>query len=137
MQKITIKIRKGKHHTAKSIVTGLSHAQQEMANALVRVMKTTHDTLLLLHAVEMRDMLRELCQRQQQQYTLKLTVIQAEAYRQLWGRMDLKYEAYGAVQVQDLLNEINRVLDLPMPFKQLKAKEQNIEDFNPNHMGTL
>lgn len=166
MQKLVIKIRKGKHHTAKSKMTGLYHAQQHIAEAIAKGISTAHDTLMLLHALEIRELFRDMASKPQQQYTIKLTVVQAEAYRQMWGGLDLKYEAYGAVQVQDLLNEINRELDRPLQLpnngigKQTgyEARYNNdakrldiyrdgkpvpsgnvndIEDFNPNHFGTL
>lgn len=107
---IKIQIRKGKHHTAKSVMTGLCYAQKTIAAQMAEAEDEPHDILLSLHASQLSDKFSKIAAKEQKQYTIKLSETEAEAFRQIWGRLVLDYKAYGAVHIQNLLNEINQLM---------------------------
>lgn len=109
---LNIKIKKIKGYTAKSVMTGLCYAQRAVAADLTAndSIAGPHERILALHAAQLSDKFNGIAAKEQNQYTIKLTEVEAEAFRQIWGRLVLDYKAYGAVQVQNLLNEINRQL---------------------------
>lgn len=116
MIRITIKDDKGGKACNKMIA--LIDAQHMIAEVLVREINSTtiYHTLLLLHAVELRDMFSQKLHRPrnpQKKYTITLTATQAEAYRLIWGKLKLNYGAYGAIYIQSMLDEINREIDKP------------------------